>query len=283
MRWDLLPDLTAFDKARRKEAYRRLSRAIRREPGAGPSLLDLDEVRHRLGVFEESYTGIQPIPVDRIIGTAGRSREFDREFLPLQDEIRERWRRVEQAFPLGDFPPIAVYEVDGWYFVVDGHHRVAVAKQREVGHIDAEITRLRTKAPLPEDADVGAMILAEQERLFLEETGLAEMRPGARIAFSRPDGYPELLDLVKVHAYHLSSERGEAVPLRDAAEDWYRRVYAPTVEAIRAEGLQELFAGTTEADLFLWVQQRRRAFGVDEPGAALDDAVRRVRDERRDR
>jgi hypothetical protein len=280
MRWDLLPDLTAFDKARRKEAYRRLSRAIRREPGAG--LLDLDEVRHRLGVFEESYVGIRPIPVDRIIGTAGRSREFDREFLPLQEDVRERWRRVEQAFPRGDFPPIVVYEVDGWYFVVDGHHRVAVAKQREVGHIDAEITRLRTKTPLPEDADVGAMILAEQERLFVERTGLAATRSTIRIAFSRPDGYPELLDLVRVHAYHLSEERGEVVPLREAAEDWCDRVYLPTLEIIREERLPDVVPEATEADLFLWVHQRRRAFGAGEPEVGLGDAVRRVRDERGD-
>lgn len=281
MRWDLLPDLTAFDRARRREAYRRLSRAIRREPGAG--LLDLDEVRHRLGVFEEVYAGIQAIPVDRIIGTAGRSREFDREFLPLQEDVRERWRRVEQAFPRGDFPPIVVYEVDGRYFVVDGHHRVAVAKHREVTHIDAEVTRLRTKAPLPEDADVAALIHAEQERLFLEETGLAETHPGLRIAFRRPDGYPELLDQVKVHAYHLSLERGTGVSLPEAAVDWYEGVYRPTVEMIRAEGLPALVPEATEADLFLWVHQRRRAFGMDEPLVGLDDAVRRVRDERRRR
>jgi hypothetical protein len=262
MRWDLLPDLSAFDRARRKEAYRRLSRVIRREPSDG--LLDLDEVRHRLGVFEESYVGIRPIPVDRIIGTVGRGREFDRDFLPLQEEVRERWRRVEQAFPRGDFPPIVVYEVDGRYFVVDGHHRVAVARQREVEHIDAEITRLRTKAPLPPGADVGALILAERERLFLEETGLRDARPGVRIGFSRPDGYPELLDLLKVHAWHLSVDRGRVVSLPEAGTDWFDHVYLPTLDVIRAEGLLDLFPGASEADLFLWVYQRHRAFHVGE-------------------
>lgn len=277
MRWDLLPDISAFDRARRREAYRRLSRAIRREPGA--PLLDLDEVRHRLGVFEEVYVGIRPVPVDRIIGTVGRAREFDREFFPLQEDVRDRWRRVEQAFPRGDFPPIVAYEVDGRYFVVDGHHRVAVAKQREVEHIDAEITRLRTRAPLPPGADVGELILAEQERLFLEETGLRETRPGARLGFSRPDGYPELLDLVKVHAFHLSVARGAVVLLPEAAVDWHDGVFVPTIEVIRRERLLELFPGASEADLFLWVYQRRRAFHADEPDAGLHDAVRRARDE----
>lgn len=274
MRWDLLPDLTAFDRARRKEAYRRLSETVRGEGRA--ELLDLDEVRTRLGVFRESYVGIRPVPVARVIGTAGRGREFDRDFLPRDERTRERWRRVEQTFPRGDFPPIVVYEVEGSFFVVDGHHRVAVARQRGVEFIDAEITRLETKQPLPEDADVGALILAEQERRFMEESGLARARPGAEIRCSRPDGYAELLELLKVHAWHLSRERGEVVEMEEAAADWHERVYGPTLEAIRAEGLPEVVGSATEADLFLWVWDRLRALRPEEPEAGVADVARRV-------
>ena len=279
MRWDLLPDLTAFDRARRKEAYRRLSETVRGE--GRPELLDLDEVRSRLGVFRESYVGIHPIPLDRIIGTAGRARDFDRDFLPRDERTRERWRRVEQTFPRGDFPPIVVYEVGGSYFVVDGHHRVAVAQQRGVEFIDAEVTRLETNQPLPEDADIGALILAEQERRFMDESGLARTRPKVAIRFSRPDGYPELLEMVKVHAYHLSRERDEVVGLEDAAADWCDRVYEPTLESIRAEGLPELIPDASEADLFLWVWDRLRALRPQEPEAGVADVARRLpRDER---
>lgn len=277
MRWDLLPDLTSFDAARRKEAYRRLSETVR---GRGRSeLLDLDEVRSRLGTFQESYVGIEPIPVARIIGTAGRSRDFDRDFLPLDERLRDRWRKVEQTFPRGDFPPIVVYEVGGSYFVVDGHHRVAVAKQRGVEFVDAEVTRLETKQPLPEDADVGALILAEQERRFLEESGLGATRPNARIRCSRPDGYPELMDLIRVHAYRLSVERGEVVDLRETATDWHDRVYAPTLEEIRSEGLPGLIPEATEGDLFLWVSDRLRALRLEEPEAGVGEAARRARDQ----
>lgn len=280
MRWDLLPDITAFDRARRKEAYRRLTRAVRREePAVG--LLELDEVRRRLGVFEESYVGIRPIPVERIVGTAGRARDFDRSFLPRDERIRESWRRVEQAFPLGDFPPIVVNEVDGSYFVVDGHHRVAVAKQRGVEFVDAEITRLRTKRPLPEGADPGALILAEQERLFMAATGLERTRPNVRIRLSRPYGYPELFDLVEVHAYGLSSDRGELVPIEEAAAHWLDEVYAPAAEVIRSEGLPELFGSATEGDLFLWVSQRRRAAQPYERDPTLEETARRAAERER--
>lgn len=241
--------------------------------------MDLEEVRRRLGVLEEAYDGIRPIPVDRIVGTAGRSRDFDRNFLPRDETTRERWRRVEQAFPRGDFPPIVVYDVDGSYFVVDGHHRVAVAKERGVKMIDAEITRLRTQGDLPGDADVGHLIHAEQRRLFLEATGLAQSRPGADVQFTQPPGYLELLELVEVHAYHLSVDRGAVVRLAQAAEDWYDNVYRPSVEAIEAERLPELFPESTRADLFLWVFQRRRAFFPEHGGLTVEEAARRARDD----
>lgn len=279
MRWDLLPDISAFDSARRKEAYRRLSRSVR-GGGGSPALLELDDVRARLGVFEETYDGIRPIPVDRVVGTAGRSRDFNRDFLPRDGRTRERWRRVEQTFPRGDFPPIVAYEVDGRYFVVDGHHRVAVAKQRGVEHIDAEVTRLRTRQPLPEGADVGALILAEQERRFLEESGLDGRTPPVRIPLSRPVGYPELLELVKVHAFHLSRDRGEVVPLPEAGADWYERVYLSAVDAIRGYGLRDVVPEALEGDLFLWVYDRHRALRPEQPEAGLAEAARRIHEER---
>lgn len=279
MRWDLLPDISAFDSARRKEAYRRLSRSVR-GGGEGPGLLDLDEVRSRLGVFEETYEGIRPIPLDRVVGTAGRSRDFDRDFLPRDERTRERWRRVEQTFPRGDFPPIVAYEVDGRYFVVDGHHRVAVAKQRGVEYVDGEVTRLRTRRPLPEGADVGALILAEQERRFLEESGLDERDPPVYIPMSSPVGYPELLELVKVHAFHLSTDRGEVVPIDEAGVDWYERVYLPAAAAIRETGLRDAVPGALEGDLFLWVYDRHRALRPEQPEAGLAEAARRILEER---
>lgn len=279
MRWDLLPDISAFDSARRKEAYRRLSRSVR-GGGEEPSLLDLDEVRSRLRVFEETYEGIRPIPVARVVGTAGRSRDFDRDFLPRNERTRERWRKVEQIFPRGDFPPIVAYEVDGRYFVVDGHHRVAVAKQRGIEYVDAEVTRLRTRQPLPEGADVGALIHAEQERRFLEESGLDDRDPPVRIPMSRPVGYPELLDLVKVHAFHLSSERGEVAALPEAGADWYERVYLRAVEAIRGSGLRDALPEAPEGDLFLWVYDRHRALRPERPEAGLAEAASRILEER---
>ena len=50
-------------------------------------------------------------------------------------------------------PPILVYQLGDAYFVIDGHHRVAVARRKGTEQIDAEITELRTDWTLPADAD----------------------------------------------------------------------------------------------------------------------------------
>jgi hypothetical protein len=226
---------------------------------------------------------VRTIPLDRIVGTVDRSRDFDRDFLPRRPGMGERWKRVERSFPAGDFPPIQVYEVDGSYFLIDGHHRVAIARQRGMATIDAEITRLRTRYPLPPDADIGRIIHTEQERLFMEESGLDRARPEIHIEFSRPQGYVELLEQVKVHGFNLMEERDEVLPVEEVARDWYDRVYLPGVEAVQRSGLHDVVPNTTDGDLFLMVQQHRLALFPERGNLTFDEAARAVAEAQRAR
>lgn len=272
-----------FDKARRGEAYKRFSRAVKKERRA--TLLPLEEVTSRLGIFEQTYVGIQPIPVLSVVGSADQNRDFDREFRPLRDDVRERWEEVERAFPAGDFPPIVVYQVDRSYFVVDGHHRVSVARHKAVQMIDAEVTRLHSRYDLPPDADIGRLILGELERLFMDRSGLQEARPDARIPLSRAYGYLELLELVEAHGYRLMVERQRVVPAPEVATDWYERIYLPTVDVIKDEGLPEL-SPEPEGDHFLWVYERRRTLFPEHRKVTLEQTAREAgaaARERRDR
>lgn len=271
MTWDAVDGPSTFEKARRKEAYGRFSRLVRRE--ADTTLVPLDELQQRLRMFEQSYVGIRPIPVDAIVGSADRASDFDDKFLPKTSRARDRWKNLERRFPAGDFPPIVVYQVDESYFVVDGHHRVAIAKSKGLATIDAEITRLRTRFPIPRGLDMGLLIRLEQQRFFLAESGLERARPEAGIEFSRPPGYIELLELVKLHGYNLINERRELIPIEEVAADWYDRIYLPTVEAIRREGLLDAFPNTTEADQFLWIYQRWRHLYPEHGPVSLEDTV----------
>jgi hypothetical protein len=172
--------------------------------------------------------------------------------------VRDRWRQLERAFPDAAFPPIVAYKLGDAYFVIDGHHRVALARHNRMEMIDAEVTELEARWHLPADADVVELIHAEQERIFMDESGLAEARPDLRVRFSRPVGYIQLLETVQIHGYHLMRKAEHVLPQREIARDWYAEVYLPTVEAIHEEGLDEVCPGATDFDRFLWVWDRRR-------------------------
>ncbi len=274
MTWDNVPVLPTFERARRRELYKKLAALVKREPNE--DLLSLDAVKRRLRIFEQRYIGIEPIPVASIVGTADRSAKFTKDFLPKDFETRERWRRVEQAFPLSDFPPIVAYQIGDAYFVVDGHHRVGVAKQRGVEFIDAEVTELKTREPLGADVDIAEIIHREQRQIFMEESGLERSRPRASIEFSRPLGYVELLELVQVHGYHLMLERGKVMASEDVAADWYDLVYLPALEALSDAGVREAFSDRTDADLFLWIYQRRQALFPEHGSLSLEETARRL-------
>lgn len=231
-------------------------------------LLALGEVKDRLRIVGQVYGGVQSIPVDRIIGSLARPSDFDRHFRPRLRTSQARLAGLRAAFPDGGgLPAIEVHEAGGAYFVADGHHRVALARERESSFIDAEITHLITNYEIPSDVDVCTLVHTEQQRIFGEESGLAEARPEARIEFSRPGGYPELLEGVKAHGYDLARRRGSLPSRTEVAADWYDTVYVPGVEALRRESLPERYAYKTDADLFLWVYQRRRALRITDASA----------------
>jgi hypothetical protein len=84
------------------------------------SLLPLAEVTDRLRVSGHGYAGVRSIPLDTIIGSADRASEFHRDFHPRRRDSEARMRKLEAAFPNGDYPAISVFEVGGAYFVSDG-------------------------------------------------------------------------------------------------------------------------------------------------------------------
>jgi hypothetical protein len=271
---------SSFSKAQRKETYRRLTRVVR---GSEPApLLSFNDLRARLQLFQQSYAGLQTIEVARIVGTVDRSDDFDRDFLPRTPQIRERWERLERAFPTLGFPPISVYQVNDVYFVIDGNHRVALAKQKGAEFIDAEVTQIHTDIEIDENVDFEKIFYIEQARRFMQQSGLERSRPMARINFTRPQGFVELLDVVKAHGYDLMMERGEVLEPDEIAADWYDRVYLPAVESIRWERLPELEGGSTEGDLFLWVLKRRREHDPQRGPQSLEDTARQAaRDQER--
>jgi len=243
-------------------------------------LLPFDEARERLRVVGQTYLGVRPIPVAQIIGSLDRTGDFDRNFQPRRGFSRARIASLRSAFPEGQMPPIEVQELGGAYFVADGHHRIALARERKADFIDAEVTQVRTNYEVGPDVDVCQLVHTQQQRMFLDESGVGRARPDAVIEFSRPGGYPELLEIVKAHGYDLAVERGAVPTPEEIGADWYDTVYLPGVAALRRESLPETYAYKTDTDLFLWIYQRRRALRVTREASGFDEAAQSAREQR---
>ena len=144
-----LPEADAqfdFGRARRRRALSRLAARLRREPSDVNVILPFDEVVEALGRRGERRLGLQTIPLDSIVGTVDRSREFDRAFRPTSSRVRPRWERIAMAQRKGQaMPPIDVYRIGELHFVKDGHHRVSVA--RELGYDVIEAVRKELETP----------------------------------------------------------------------------------------------------------------------------------------
>jgi hypothetical protein len=221
-------------------------------------LLELEEVERRLRPLGRRYLGVRAIPLERVVGTDGRAGAFNREFKPRYGFSRDRLRSLADAFPDGGFPPIVAVKLGDSYFVIDGHHRVGLARRRGRELIDADVTEFVAPVPLPPAADMVEVVLRQLERVFLEESGLAEARPELRLAASRPAVYLELLENLQVHGYHLMRKQARVLGAAEIAADWYESVYAPAIRALERKRLGRDHREAPDADLFLLLHRRRR-------------------------
>jgi hypothetical protein len=238
------------------------------------ALLSYGDVTRRLRIRSQRYDGVKPIPLEMVVGSVDRrSGDFDRHFRPMRRELRDRVKRMRAAFAQDEMPPIEVYEVGGVYFVVDGHHRVAVARAQGADFIDAQVTSVRTSHRLTTDVDVLQLIHTEQHRIFKERSRLLERHPEAKIEFSRPTWYGELLEIVRAHAYRLSDERGGLVPMAEATGDWYETEYLPALTAAREAELPDYYRHKTDGDLFLWAHSKLRELRTTNRDATWADAA----------
>jgi hypothetical protein len=134
-----------FTRARRRARLRALAARIRREHTPN-RLLSFDDVRRELVANNRLHRGTRVVEADQIIGSVGRWRDFDRSFLPARASLAERWKRIDRAFQRGeDLPPVELYEMGDSYFVVDGHHRVSVARYHDVPTLEASVAEFHTK------------------------------------------------------------------------------------------------------------------------------------------
>jgi hypothetical protein len=256
--------IRSFHSARARAFWNDAISLFRGQPA---ELMSFEDIRARLRLREESYKGLQNVPLERIVGSMGRYRDFTSEFLPKNNKMRERWSRVyAQANSMEGWPPIDLYKVDDVYFVRDGNHRVSVARQLGMKTIEAHVTELPTSIDLEPGMTLKQLDAAEAYAEFLQQTQLDRTRPHHQsIQLSDPARYIDIMEHIHMHMYALELEGDCPCSLQDAAQDWYDNVYRPALTMIRKFKILDHFPKRTEADLYVWLVSHlsdvKREFG----------------------
>ncbi len=267
-----------FQKAHRKADLEQILGFI---TGKSNYLLSYNEVLEKLHEKSRKALGLQNIPLDAVTGSVGRYRDFNRSFLPRSANIEDRWAQVKVAMTsFRGVPPIEVYKIGEVYFVLDGNHRVSVA--REMGHksIQAYVTEIKTLVPLTSDTTPEKIVLMEEQADFLEVTQLDILRPEANINLTAPGMYQRLLDHIKTHHYFMGIDRQQEIPFKEAVVHWFDEVYLPLQNLIQRLGILRDFPGRTETDMYLWIMEYHSKLQKElgwqiEPVDAADSLVER--------
>jgi nucleotide-binding universal stress UspA family protein len=238
----------------------KLQGVLARVTGRSNELLSYDEIASKLKLQGRSDKGLQMIPVDAIIGSVGRYTDFTRTFLPRRLEDRQRWANIKAISldPVSTgLPEIEVYKVSEVYFVIDGNHRVSIARQEGWKSIEAHVIEIQTDIPLTPDVQPDELIIKAEYADFLEQTGLSKTPEFMDLRITIPGGYQKLLDEVCVCRCQIQEEDQKECSLQDSAESWYREIYLPFAEAVRERGMMRWFPNRTVTDLYVWMSEHR--------------------------
>lgn len=243
-----------FLRIRRRQVLSRLAAWLRREPDDVSQILPFDEVIAALGRTGEHRLGLQVIPLDSIVGSVDRTRDFDRWFRPRSGQSRERWERLARAYRRGEpIPPIDVYRVGELHFVRDGHHRVSVAHALRLRAIEAYVTEVTTKIDATGISHRGDLITKDLRRVFLDRVPL----PGpalATILVTTPWSYAELSETVEAWGFRLMQQERRFLDRETVARRWYAEEYRPVVRMLQQA---DLVGDCTEAEAYLHLSGQR--------------------------
>ena len=262
-----------FQRARFKAFMNRIWATLSGQP---TTLLSYDDIKEKLHIGGPIYRGVRTVRVDQIAGSLNRYHEFDRVFLPASDQLADRWQSVNRAFYQEvSLPPVVLYKVGQVYFVVDGHHRVSVAREQGQIFIEAEVRECATRVNLTADIKPEDLIILEAKVQFLERTSLDSLKPNADIKLTIPDGFDRMLEHIAVHRYFMGLDWKRDISEEEAITHWYDTVYIPVIHVIRETDILKEFPTKTEGDLYLWVLDHQ-LYLVDEgkPLQSPEDAAR---------
>lgn len=216
---------------------------------------------------------------------------YEQVYLPLAKMVQEH--ALLREFPSSREADLCLWLMDyrgGFYHAslrqeaADGEEQAA--SENTIAGSEAAARQLLAEYPLPAVKKlVGALnrtgwldelILAQEKADFMENTGLASIRPQAEVNVTLPRQYERLYEHIAVHRWYLGEQRKAEVPYAEAVASWYDQVYLPLVEIIRQQDILREFPRRTETDLYLWIITHRwhlrETYGEEVPlEAAAED------------
>nr|WP_243697264.1 ParB N-terminal domain-containing protein [Aeromicrobium phragmitis] len=271
-----------FMRARRHQVLSALAARVRGGAEDVVQSMSFDEVVAALGRRAENYIGTKVIPLDAIVGSVDKTRDFDRRFRPTSARSRQRWERLARASRTGEeIPPIDVYRVGDYYFVRDGHHRVSVARSLGLKVIEARVTAIDTLL-----TPVGINSRRDLERkhwrrILLERvpfTGEAR----AAVAVDEPTDYGVIAETVEAWAARTMHAEGAYMDKKTMADRWYAEEFLPVLEMIEEAGVRGPDERPAEAYLRI-ACERYRLIREHEWNAEILEAVRAAKGRSRGR
>ncbi len=244
-----------FLRVRRHQTLSRLAARMRGDTDVLSETLSFNDVVDALGRRGEHDRGLQVIPLDRIVGSVDKVRDFDRRFRPTSDRSRQRWERLAEKSRMGEYlPPIDVYQLGNLYFVRDGHHRVSVARAQGATDIDAHVVQIDT---VVDTEGIGGPRDLEGKNWglrFLQRVPLTGERR-AEINCTDPTDYHRLAEMIEAWACRLMQREHDWFDKETMARRWFDEEYKPVVALIDEAGVRG--EDETGADAYIRVSKER--------------------------
>lgn len=265
----MIPTTEQIHRAAAEHAFRRARRRAvaeivwARVRGKSPWLFSYHDVYRRLHARTTQTAGMHDIPLDAIVGSVGRYSDFTRSLLPARDSDRRRWMRLyglmTDANDAG-VPPISVYRVGDAYFVIDGNHRVSVARVLGMSLIRASVTDVTTRVSLTPADDRETLIIKGAYTDFLQKTELDQQRSEVDLLMTSPAKYRTLLDHIgDIRRRSARIHPDRQMSLAEASGVWYDSEYLPVIRKIHKMPALHSLSGRTDADIYVSLLEGARA------------------------
>ncbi len=206
--------------------------------------------------------GVRTVSLDQITGSVGKYTDFDSRFRPKKHVSAKRFKDIKRKMREGGgLPPVRLYQIRDDFFVLDGNHRVAAAKELGWTEIQAKVVELLSGQNSMEN------LIYLEKKNFHEKTGLQE-----KINLTEVGKYKLLEAQIKNHQIYLASQSGRDCDFKRAAKDWFNTIYSPMITIVASGGLDKYFPDRTVSDLYTYISyhhwegsaNRRYGIGIDQ-------------------